>query len=68
MKAMGERPMDTDELEPPKRPAGKPDLETMSIEQLNEYISEMEDEIARVREVIKLKNDARSVADSVFKS
>ena len=60
--------MDTHDLEPPKRPAGKPDLEVMSIEQLNDYITEMETEIARVREVIDAKGDARSAADAVFKS
>jgi uncharacterized small protein (DUF1192 family) len=60
--------MDTDDLEPPKRPAGKPDLEVMSIEQLNDYIAEMETEISRVREIIDAKGSARSAADAVFKN
>jgi uncharacterized small protein (DUF1192 family) len=67
-KATGERTMDTDDLEPTKRPVGKPDLEVMSIEQLKDYIAEMESEIARVREVINAKGDAHSAADAVFKT
>jgi len=59
--------MDTDELEPPKKPAGKPDLDIMSVEQLEDYIAEMEGEIARVRAAIERKQSARGAADSVFK-
>jgi len=59
--------MDTDELEPPKKPAGKPDLDIMSVEQLEDYIAEMEGEIARVRAAIEHKQSARGAADSVFK-
>ena len=60
--------MDTDDLDPKNAPAGKPDLYVMSIEQLNEYIAEMEIEIARVRTEIARKQSARGDADSVFKS
>ncbi|MDP6343444.1 MAG: DUF1192 domain-containing protein [Alphaproteobacteria bacterium] len=60
--------MDTDDLEPPKRPAGKPDLQLMSIEQLQDYIAELEDEIAQARQAIDKKEMARGAADSVFKS
>ena len=59
--------MDTDDLEPPSTPLGKPDLQTMSLEQLVEYIAEMEAEIARAKEVIAVKRDARGAADAVFK-
>jgi len=59
--------LDTDDLDPKKAPAGKPDLYVMSIEQLNEYIAEMEIEIARVRAEIARKQTARGAADSVFK-
>ncbi|MBT3534180.1 MAG: DUF1192 domain-containing protein [Rhodospirillaceae bacterium] len=59
--------MDTDDLEPPQTPPGKPDLQMMSLEQLGDYIAEMEAEIARVREVIATKQDARGAADAVFK-
>lgn len=64
--------MDTDDLEPPqdpnKTPPGKPDLQMMSLEQLQDYIADMEAEIARVRAVIEGKHSARGAADAVFKS
>ncbi|MBT3238367.1 MAG: DUF1192 domain-containing protein [Rhodospirillaceae bacterium] len=60
--------MDTDDLEPP-RPVIKPkDLEVMSIEALGEYIAGLETEIARVREAIKMKEQAQQGAESFFKS
>ena len=59
--------MDTDDLEPLWTPLDKPDLQTMSLEQLVEYIAEMEAEIARAKETIAVKRDARGVADAVFK-
>ncbi len=59
--------MDTDDLEPLWTPLDKPDLQTMSLEQLVEYIAEMEAEIARANEVIAVKRDARGAADAVFK-
>ena len=59
--------MDTDDLEPLWTPLDKPDLQTMSLEQLVEYIAEMEAEIARAKEVIAVKRDARGAADEVFK-
>ena len=59
--------MDTDDLEPLWTPLDKPDLQTMSLEQLVEYIAEMEAEIARAKEVIVVKRDARGAADAVFK-
>ena len=60
--------MDTDDLEPPERPKERPDLETMSIEALGVRIEELETEIALIREVISSKEQARSSADSFFKS
>ena len=59
--------MDTDDLEPLWTPLDKPDLQTMSLEQLVEYIAEMEAEIVRANEVIAVKRDARGAADAVFK-
>ena len=59
--------MDTDDLEPLWTPLDKPDLQTMSLEQLDEYIAEMEAEISRVKEIISVKRDARGAADAVFK-
>ena len=60
--------MDTDDLEPPRKRVKKIDMDTMSIEQLSDYIAEMEAEIGRAREAIKTKDGARSAADAVFKS
>ncbi|MFP6705524.1 MAG: DUF1192 domain-containing protein [Alphaproteobacteria bacterium] len=59
--------MDTDDLEPPQEPPSKPDLQMMSLEQLGEYIAEMEAKIVHVREVMATKEDARGAADAVFK-
>ena len=42
-------------------------LEVMSIEALNIYILELEEEIARVKSAIDLKKEARIGAESAFK-
>jgi len=60
--------MNTDDLEPIRVIPDKPVLEEMSIEALNDYIAELEQEIERVRAAIALKNVARGDAESVFKS
>ncbi|NQU57483.1 MAG: DUF1192 domain-containing protein [Rhodospirillales bacterium] len=60
--------MDTDDLEPDKKKPEQKDLEILSIEALAEYIAELETEIVRVRGAIALKIDAKSGADSFFKS
>ncbi len=59
--------MDTDDLEPKKKKPAPKNLEEMSIEALQEYIAEMEAEIARVRETIAGKEDARTGAEQFFK-
>ncbi len=59
--------MDTDDLEPKKKKPAPKNLEEMSIEALQEYIAEMEVEIARVREAIAGKEDARTGAEQFFK-
>ena len=59
--------MDTDDLEPRKPKPAPKNPEEMSIEALYEYISEMEAEIARVRETIAAKEKAREGAESFFK-
>ncbi len=61
--------MDSDDLEPQnqeKKPAPK-NLEEMSIEALEEYIAELETEIARVLETLAGKQDARDGAEQFFK-
>ena len=60
--------MDADDLEPPKKKADLKNLEVMSIEALNDYIADLETEIARVRETIAAKEAARESADSFFKT
>ena len=62
-----ERRMDTDDLEPPRKKLDKPDLQTMSLEQLSEYIAELEAEIMQAKAAIEVKRGARGAADSVFK-
>ena len=59
--------MDWDTLDPPPKKPEKPKLEEMSIEALHEYIGDLEAEIARVREAIALKEDARGGAEAFFK-
>ena len=59
--------MDTDDLESPRKKVDKPDLQIMSLEQLNDYIAELEVEIARTKGFIEVKQDARGAADAVFK-
>lgn len=68
--------MDTDDLDPPRplagsflgpAPAARRDLEVMGLEQLNEYIADLEAEIARARDAIARKTTARSTAEAFFK-
>lgn len=52
------------------RPGAPPrlrDLEPMSIEELHDYIVEMETEIARVRETIAAKEKQRNSAETFFR-
>ncbi len=60
--------MVVDDLEPIRVIPEKPVLEEMSVEALNDYIAELEEEIARVRAAIDLKISARGDAESVFKA
>lgn len=56
-----------EEIDPP-RPVQKPvDLQQMSIGELKEYISSLEAEIARAKEMIEQKERHRSGIDSLFK-
>ena len=59
--------MDTDDLELPRKKLENPDLQIMSLEQLDDYIAELEAEIARAKGAIEVKKGARGVADAVFK-
>jgi uncharacterized small protein (DUF1192 family) len=59
--------MDADDLEPRKQKPKPKDLESMSIEALEDYVAELAAEIERARLMIAGKKSARSAADSVFK-
>lgn len=58
--------MDLDEEQHPHTHSPK-NLEEMSIEALQGYIRDLEREIARAREAINGKQDAKSAADAYFK-
>ena len=60
--------MNPEELEPKVTPPKPRDLDSMSLSALNDYIADLEREIARVRDTIQRKHGARSAADSVFRS
>lgn len=59
--------MDADDLEPLKQKPKPKNLEPMSVAELNAYIAELEDEIARVRADIARKTTHRAGAESLFK-
>lgn len=52
---------------PQNMPKPKRDLDPMSIEELNDYIAEMQEEIERVRAEIAKKESHRADVDSLFK-
>jgi uncharacterized small protein (DUF1192 family) len=59
--------LDTDDLEPRIPKPAPLDLDTLSIEELREYIASMEAEIDRVKAVIDSKQGHRSDAEAFFK-
>ena len=58
--------MDTDELEPIIKPK-QVDFDTLSIEELNEYIVNLEKEIEMARHYISSKSKVRQNAEELFK-
>ena len=60
--------MEIDDLEPRNRPPQKKNLEVMSVEELEDYVSSLKAEIARAEEEMSKKRDHRSSADALFKS
>ena len=60
--------IDTEDEEPVFNKSQIADLEVMSIEALVEYIEELRMEIKRAEGEIKIKQDARLGAQSIFKS
>jgi uncharacterized small protein (DUF1192 family) len=59
--------MDMEEHEPRRKPAQVKPLEPMSVDELNDYIGELEAEIARVRAAINAKKAHRAGLDGLFK-
>ena len=60
--------MDADDLEPRKAIVKPKDLDALGIEELEDYIAELEAEIARVKEKIAAKQGFKSGAEAFFKS
>lgn len=58
--------LNPDDLEPPRKSVKPMDLQTLSIEELKNYISSLQDEIARVEDMIGKKQSHRSGLDSLF--
>ena len=58
--------MDTDDLEPIKK-IKKIDFDELSIDELHDYIFEMEEEIKKCHEYIKSKQGDKLKAEELFK-
>ena len=58
--------MDTDDLEPVKKPETI-DFDTLSIEELKEYIEVLKEEIKKAQNYIENKEKDRLDAESLFK-
>lgn len=59
--------MDIDDLEPRKQQPKPKDLESMGVDELEEYLAELQAEAQRVQDKIKAKKSYLSGADSLFK-
>ncbi len=59
--------MDEAELEPRRNPTQPKDLSLMGVAELEAYIAELENEIARVRVEITAKLGQRRGAEALFK-
>jgi uncharacterized small protein (DUF1192 family) len=60
--------MELEDLEPRKKAPTLKDLEVMGVEELEEYLAELETEAARVKEKIAAKKAYLSGADGLFKT
>ena len=58
--------MDTDDLEPVKK-SEKIDFDTLSVEELREYIDELKAEIIKAENFIQSKHGDRLKAEELFK-
>jgi uncharacterized small protein (DUF1192 family) len=59
--------IDPEELEPKKQKPKPRDLEGLGVTELEDYIADLEAEIARARAAIANKQDHRSGAEAFFK-
>jgi len=59
--------LDPEELEPKKQKPKPRDLEVLGVSELNDYIAELEAEIARAKAAIAKKQDHRGGAEAFFK-
>jgi uncharacterized small protein (DUF1192 family) len=59
--------MEFEDLEPRKQPPKPRDLSSWSVGDLQDYIGNLEAEIARAKEVINSKQGHRAAADAFFK-
>lgn len=60
--------LNPDELEPQKTKVKALDLSTLSIHELEDYIKNLEAEIARTRQIIAQKHTHRSAVEGLFKT
>ncbi len=60
--------MDIDDTEPQKKKAAPKDLDALGVEQLEEYLAELETEAERVRVKLAEKKDYLAGAQDFFKS
>ncbi|MDF2095337.1 DUF1192 domain-containing protein [Aquibaculum arenosum] len=60
--------MDRDDLEPRAAKPKPRDLDLMGVEELNDYLAELEQEAERVRAKIADKTDYRGTVESLFKT
>jgi uncharacterized small protein (DUF1192 family) len=59
--------MELDDLEPRKQKPKPKDLESLGVDELEDYLAELEAEATRVKDKIKAKKAYLSGADSLFK-
>ncbi|MGQ9369665.1 DUF1192 domain-containing protein [Azospirillum sp. ST 5-10] len=59
--------MNPDDLEPRKQKPAPKDLTVLSVAELNDYIAELEGEIARARAAIDAKQSHKNAAEALFK-
>ncbi len=60
--------MEIDDLEPRKQQPKPRDLDSLGVDELEEYLAELQAEAARVEDKIKSKKSYLSGADSLFKN